>query len=307
MIASGSPWVLLVQRCLRRLLGPGVPIDGTLGPETRRSIQAFQQQQGLPPTGGLDNATVQALQDACMGRSAAPPPPEEPPAEPPPGAGAEPPPAEPAGDGGPPPADGAAGPEGGAPAGGEPPPEGAPQGEITFGHHEGETEQEFLVDGQTRVEVERRDPVPLDRDPLFSWAPDAPGLYVISVGNVPWYVGIAEGSIRRRFLQRRKVLNDLQIPPSAMANRTVTCYLLRQSSSPRGAIRRREQGNPRAPFRPLFGPYAILRILEQVYIRRLKHPKGNSLTEAVRFSPQGSLTVSENGVKTVEYQPNSTV
>jgi hypothetical protein len=173
--------------------------------------------------------------------------------------------------------------------------------------HEGPNEQEFLVDGPARVEVERHDPVPLDQDPQFGWAPDAPGLYVIYVGNVPWYVGIAEYSIRNRFLQRRKALQDLQIPPSAMAGRSVGWYLLRSSAAPRGAIQRREQGNVRAQFRPVFGKYAILRILEQVYIRRLRNPKGNQLTEAVQFSPRGSLVVTENGARTADYPPNSRI
>ena len=176
-----------------------------------------------------------------------------------------------------------------------------------LGRHEGEYEQEFVVDGAARVEVERHDPVPLDRDPQFSWAPDAPGLYVIYVNNVPWYVGIAEFSIRNRFQQRRKVLNDLQIPLSALANRSAGWFLLRSSAVPRGAILRRERDNPQARFRPVFGKYAILRILEQAFIKRLKNPRGNQLTEGVRFSPRGSLVVLENGAKTAEYAPNSQI
>jgi hypothetical protein len=175
-----------------------------------------------------------------------------------------------------------------------------------LGRHEGESEQEFLVDGPARIEVEHHGPVALDKDPQFSWAPDAPGLYVIYVGNVPWYVGIAELSIRNRFLQRRKVLHDLQIPDSAMAGRTVEWYLLRYSTVPRGAIQRREKDNPRAAFRPISGKYAILRILEQVYIKR-KSPKSNQLTEPVQFGPRGSLTVVENGAQTANYQPNSRI
>jgi hypothetical protein len=155
--------------------------------------------------------------------------------------------------------------------------------------------------------VQRHDPVPLDRDPQFSWAPDAPGLYVIYVGGKPWYVGIAESSIRNRFLQRRKVLTDLQIPPSATAGRSVGWYLLRYSTVPRGAIQRREQNNPRAAFRPVYGKYSILRILEQVYIKRLNNPSGNQQVETVQFGPKGSLVVTENGVKVSEYQPNSRV
>jgi peptidoglycan hydrolase-like protein with peptidoglycan-binding domain len=311
--APGSPWILLVQGCLRKLLGPGAtPVDGVLGPQTQSALRAFQQQNGLPPTGGLDNATVQALQGACMGSAGAPPAGAEPPSPPPPDGGpqgAEPPAgAAPGGDQ--PPDGGAPPPEGAAPdgAGGPPPPEGAaPQGEITLGRHEGESEQEFLVDGPARIDVERHDPVPLDGDPEFNWAPDAPGLYVIYVGGKPWYVGIAERSIRKRFLQRRKALNDLQIPASAMAGRTVGWYLLRYSAVPRGAIQRREQGNLRAPFRPVTGTYSILRILEQVYIKRLRNPSGNQLVESVQFGPKGSLVITENGARVSEFQPNSRV
>jgi len=319
---SGSPWILMVQSCLRRLFGAGAtPVDGALGPQTRRAVRAFQRRAGLPPSGDLNSATVQALQRACMGGGAAapasarplalPPPPEPAAAAPPPedAAGApppEPPPPEPAPGGEPPPDAAAAPPDGAPPADGDAPPADA-QGEITLGRREGEVAQEFLVDGPMQVSVERHDPVPLDRDPQFSFMPDAPGLYVIYVNNTPWYVGIAEGSLRNRFLQRRKVLSDLQISPSALANRSVGWYLLRYSSAPKGAIQRRPQNNPAASFHPVFGKYAALRILEQLYIKRLHNPSGNKTTEGVQFSPRGSLVVTENGAKISEHQPNSRV
>jgi hypothetical protein len=37
-------------------------IDGVLGPETRRAIRSFQEQQGLPVTGQIDNRLIDALQ-----------------------------------------------------------------------------------------------------------------------------------------------------------------------------------------------------------------------------------------------------
>jgi hypothetical protein len=311
---GGSPWILLVQSCLRKLYGPGVtPLDAWMGPMTQRALATFQQQNGLPATGGLDTATVQALQSACMGPSAPPPAPPPPPEAPPPDSAAAPPPdappsgadaAAPPPDAGAaaPPADGASPPDGG----GAPPPEGGgePQGEIMLGRREGYAEQEFLVDGSATAEVVHHGPVALDSDPQFNWAPDAPGLYVIYVNNVPWYVGIAEISIRNRFLQRRKVLNDLQIPPSAMAGRTVEWYLLRRSAVPAGSIQRRDKDNPRAAFRPISGKYAILRILEQHYIRN-KKPRGNHLSEPVQFTPRGSLTLVENGAQSASYPPGS--
>src|SRR5262245_60989703 len=65
---SGSPWILLVQSCLRKILGPdAAPMNGRLGHGTRRALRAFQQQNSLPATGDLDTATVQALQSQCVG------------------------------------------------------------------------------------------------------------------------------------------------------------------------------------------------------------------------------------------------
>src|SRR5262249_55760781 len=49
---SGSPWILLVQSCLRKILGPdAAPMNGRLGHGTRRALRQFQQQNSLPPTG----------------------------------------------------------------------------------------------------------------------------------------------------------------------------------------------------------------------------------------------------------------
>ena len=306
---SGSPVILLVQGCLRRLFGPGAtPSDGVLGPETRRALRAFQRQNGLPPSGDIDNPTVRALQGACLGGAAAAAPPPEPAAGPPPDAGAappaEPPPGEPSAGGEPPAYAGAAPPEGAAsPGGGDAPPADA-QGEIAFGRHESEAEQEFRVDGPVEVRLERQEPVALDRDPEFKWMPNRPGLYIIYVNKQPWYVGIAESSLRARFLQRSKALNDLQVPASALANRTVVLYLLGRSTAPRGAILRKEQDNPRAVFRPLFGPYGALRIAEQVYLK-MKNPGAKQLKEPVQFSSGGSLIITENGNTVATYQPNS--
>jgi hypothetical protein len=306
---GGSPWILLVQGCLRKLFGPGAtPMDATLGPQTRRALSVFQQQNGLPPTGDLDNATVQALQAACMGPSAAPP---DAGGAPPPDAGAAGGPPPDAG-GAPPDAGGAgAAPDGGAPppdagaAGGAPPADGAapPQGEIMLGRREGDREQEFLVDGPARVELAHGGPLPLEQ---AGQLPDAPGLYIIRINNAVWYVGIAELSIRNRFQQRFKVLRDLQVPNNCLTGRTVEWYLLRMSSVARGAIQRKDADNPRALYRPLSGKYAILRVLEQHFIKGT-HPQGNVLTEAVQFSPRGSLAITVDGAQAGSYPPNSRI
>ena len=282
--APGSPWITLVQGCLQKLLGPdSTPVDGALGPQTRSALRAFQQQNGLPPTGDIDNPTVQALQGACLGSGGAPggAPGGAEPAGPPPDGGGGPqgaePPAGGAAPGGAPPPDGAAPPNGAAAGGGDPSGGGAPSGagaprsEITLGRHEGEFEQEFLVDGPARIDVERHDPVPIDSDPIH-WAPDAPGLHVIT--PAARRTSASREQHPQAFLQRRKALNDLQIPvcDERAIGRLVPPAL---STVPRGAIQRRDQAiRVRVP--AVVGQHAILRILEQVYIKRLGNRKATS-------------------------------
>jgi peptidoglycan hydrolase-like protein with peptidoglycan-binding domain len=60
-----DPTILEAQSCLAQVIGPWVPQDGRLGPETQRAIQTFQQQAQLPPTGVIDDATMSALQTSC--------------------------------------------------------------------------------------------------------------------------------------------------------------------------------------------------------------------------------------------------
>jgi hypothetical protein len=60
--------VAWAQACLAQLIGPWVPQDGIIGPGTRQAIAQFQGQQQLPPTGVLDDTTLEALQAACGGR-----------------------------------------------------------------------------------------------------------------------------------------------------------------------------------------------------------------------------------------------
>jgi len=65
--------VAWAQACLAQLIGPWVPQDGIIGPGTRQAIAQFQGQQQLPPTGVLDDTTLEALQAACGGAPEAPP------------------------------------------------------------------------------------------------------------------------------------------------------------------------------------------------------------------------------------------
>jgi peptidoglycan hydrolase-like protein with peptidoglycan-binding domain len=52
-----------LQSILKDLgLDPG-PIDGILGPKTRKALRDFQKKQELPVTGLPDEKTVQALQE----------------------------------------------------------------------------------------------------------------------------------------------------------------------------------------------------------------------------------------------------
>ncbi len=71
----GSPdRISWVQSCLSQAVGPWVPQNGIPGAATRRAIRTFQQQR-LPVTGSLDDATTSALRSSCGdARSAASPP-----------------------------------------------------------------------------------------------------------------------------------------------------------------------------------------------------------------------------------------
>jgi peptidoglycan hydrolase-like protein with peptidoglycan-binding domain len=54
--------VVAVQRLIRADgFDPG-PIDGLVGPRTRRAILAYQHNGGLPPTGEIDRALLVNLQ-----------------------------------------------------------------------------------------------------------------------------------------------------------------------------------------------------------------------------------------------------
>lgn len=57
----GDVTVRRVQEALQRRGVDVGPIDGLLGPRTRAAIAGFQQQNGLPPSGQPDDATLTAL------------------------------------------------------------------------------------------------------------------------------------------------------------------------------------------------------------------------------------------------------
>jgi hypothetical protein len=63
------------QQQLGRLGYDAGEADGVYGPRTRQALEAFQQAQGLPITGMLDEATRQGLESAVASTAVASPPP----------------------------------------------------------------------------------------------------------------------------------------------------------------------------------------------------------------------------------------
>lgn len=287
---AASPWVAAAQFCLAKIFGEKVPRNGVLGPETRQFVQTFQQQRGLPATGMLDSDTMQAIQLTCgAGDVAAPmtmaPPPD---AGPPPDAAAAPPDDAAAGAAGADAAAAQAAPDAAA-AGADAAPEPA-QNEVLLGRRDERTQQEFQVTAPITANLQQGGPVAINGD--LSRLPDSGAVYIITEGGRPWYVGAAETSLRHRFLQRVKALSDLHIP--VPPDRSVVWYALQNGGAAAGNIRRRPANNPNAPFQTLPGRNAILKVVEQHFIRVL-NPPGNRVRETVLFDPKGSLTVAIAG------------
>jgi hypothetical protein len=246
----------------------------------------FQNAQGLPASGLLDEQTNAALQNACSGPGAAP-------AAPPP-AGAP--------DAGPPdaaPAD-AAPPEAaaGAAAPDAPPDTGvpdAPASELGFDTAYGRpAERELSLEGPCRVEVGFHAPVPVSSEQHLKALPARAGVYIIYEDGVPWYVGVAERTIRERFLWRRKALHDFHIPLSVLSNRSVAWATITSANAPTCVVRRKQGGSTAAAV-PVAGANAILTVLEQFFIVRMKTNqagRGNSRGELVRLSGTGPLSIS---------------
>src|SRR5690606_16420855 len=65
-----------VKQLQQRLIDVGVTVrggaDGIFGPATANAVKAFQASQGLPQTGTVDDATVQALANPAPAKPAAP-------------------------------------------------------------------------------------------------------------------------------------------------------------------------------------------------------------------------------------------
>jgi peptidoglycan hydrolase-like protein with peptidoglycan-binding domain len=313
-VGSGAAgdWITWAQQCLRTVIGPWVPQSGKMSKATRRAIRMFQKRSRLPATGLFDGATERALRNACGGQRApivdagAPPPtaaPPEPPPPPPDVAPPEQPPADTGADAAPP--DAGAG-DAPADSGGSEPD--APPADGGDSELAGELQQEFLVAGACQVRIQRHGPVPLTDEAALRQAARAPGVYIISIDGKPWYVGVAERTVLARIQERRKVLRDFNIPSSTLANRSISWVAIRSGALPVCAVSRRKQTDPDGQFRPLKGVYAVLKVLEQYYIKTLgTENKGNKLLETVRFSPGGSVTILESRKSPVRLDQDSPI
>lgn len=265
-----------IQACLAQLVGAWVPQNGIIGPRTRRAVQIFQGQQQLPVTGMLDSATIAAIQSACNGQAAAPEGPEA--APPPSGANAAGPPE-------PPPPPDQAGP---SPDAGE--------AEILASEPEAEIHEALQVGGPCKVEVERHPPVPFSRDRHFQWAPAAPAVYVTFIDGKPWRVGIAEHNLRLHLLHQARAVKDLNIPTNSLQNRSVGWITIRSGVASHCAIQQGGAASGPQSFHPVHSKHGILKILKQLLIKKLQTgDKGNPGIKTVRFTPGGSLVVTEKG------------
>ncbi|SEF80732.1 peptidoglycan recognition protein family protein [Nitrosomonas ureae] len=67
---SGSERTRWVQDCLNQAAGTQLPVNGIMGPETRKAVRNFQRQQGLRASGIVGPDTEDALKAACAGQNA---------------------------------------------------------------------------------------------------------------------------------------------------------------------------------------------------------------------------------------------
>ena len=160
-----------------------------------------------------------------------------------------------------------------------------------------------MVDDACKVRIQRHNAVAITEGARLK-APRAPGIYIIHVEGKPWYVGVAERTIYERFQRRMKVLNDFHIPPSALNGKTVAWVSIKSGAFPFCSIGRRLDKDPDAKYTPLKGVFAVLKILEQYFIKTLA-PSGNKRAESVRFASGGSLTIYETGKEPVKLTGDS--
>src|SRR4029079_19698188 len=123
-------------------------------------------------------------------------------------------------------------------------------------------QEEFRIKSSGIVKLTRKPTLRLaDFTSLMGIAvklPVEPGIYVVKVDGIPWYVGLAGDSIRNRFAARWKALRDFKLQPSDLKGREITCYTV--SPTQNIEIDYRDGTGPYSP-RP--GLYGIVRALEQ--------------------------------------------
>lgn len=266
-----DPQVSWAQSCLAQIVGPWVPQNGLLGPSTRNAIQTFQTQHQLPPSGYLDPGTISALQAACSGAAPAaePPPPPEPP--------------EPA----------AAPPPDGSPAA-EPP----AASELSFGPQN--AAREWVVNGPFAVDLDIHQRMPANTASQLAAIPNAPGVYVVFHGNTPWYVGIAEKSLKERIGSALTAATASQ-GLATNKDRFLSWASIRSAQAPKRGMKLVQPGKP--PETISDGKKAILKMLQQILVRKHgTHNRGNRNSGVVRFTGAGQLVLKEKGRGVASFQ-----
>ncbi len=297
-VATGSPYISKIQGCLALALGPWVPQTGTLDAVTRAAVSAFQTLQQMPTTGVLDRATSSAIQGACDGQSGNAPtspgsvPDAGSPSGPEPDAGL---------DGGAP--AGADAPADAGAAGADQPPDSGPASgsgeteayaELERGN---EAEQEIIVAGQAQITAREMARKPLlDPSGLIATLPDKPGIYIIYVGDSPWYVGKA-WNVQQRFGTRLKALRDLGLATNVLKGRSVKLVLLAPGQG-QGTFASRERGKGRESERSVNVTEGSLRVLEQHYTKKLGTlRKGNVDPDPIVLRRGASVKIVVNGME----------
>jgi peptidoglycan hydrolase-like protein with peptidoglycan-binding domain len=260
-----SDFILSIQRDLAEALGIAVPQTGVLGAATRRAIKRFQTSLGIPPTGRLNRPTLRALKGGRRRASpafddSAPPDgikvtaaPDRPPA---------------------PDVDSSV----------EAEPSDEPASAPPAADGDGPEESEFRIKTPGTVLLTRAQTLKLDNFPSLAAAatqlPDAPWIYVIKVNGSPWYVGHSASSMRTRFVNRWKALEDFKLKLHDLKGREITCYVIRVNQ-----LFQVDYREGTGPYSPRPGMHGIVRAVEQHFIQSLKtSDKGNRAQNVITFA-----------------------
>ncbi len=147
--------------------------------------------------------------------------------------------------------------------------------------------------GPCTLNVRLRGPLPIDSAARLAEMPAEPGVYIIYDGETPWYVGVSTTSMRNRFLDRRKALVELNIPPEILSRRSVHfATLIKPLPTCPISIKTRKASSTE---RPATGPNAALKVLEQFFIHHYKTNtgnRGNQRGDPIKVAGTGPLTIS---------------